>query len=294
MNIKTTAFITSVLHCLAIMVALSFSTQKQEKKEKICVRTVRFIEECTVSKPEIEPVAIQEKPPASEQAVEVIVAATEEQVEQKIEPQPAPPAKKPVPKKVVPKKQAAKPAAKLKPKPKPVSQPKIQTSKKQQSASPSKEESERVKKEAIRKQSLMKEALSALDSAALAVKNVSAPSVDKELQASKIHSLQTEGLIVVSDENTFQNAHERTYYDELVTRLQIALKLPEYGSVKIWLTLSSKGKVVRLDVKEAKSQKNRQYVEKSVPSLLFPSFGNSFGEQTEHLFIIHLKNEMRY
>jgi outer membrane biosynthesis protein TonB len=98
---------------------------------------------------------------------------------------------------------------------------------------------------------------------------------------------------IESDGDEFSGG-ERTYYDELIHRLKLALRLPDHGSVKVKLTLSSDGKVVRVSIVSSKSSKNKSYIEKTLPTLSFPKFGSNFSGQKEQTFRLNLCNELRY
>ncbi|HEV8052196.1 MAG TPA: hypothetical protein VGP47_06860 [Parachlamydiaceae bacterium] len=84
---------------------------------------------------------------------------------------------------------------------------------------------------------------------------------------------------------------ETTYRDELASRLKLLMRLPEYGDVKINLTLDRSGKVLKVSVISAESKVNRTYVEKTLPGLTFPSFGGNFESAAEYTFPITLSNE---
>ncbi|HRD55110.1 MAG TPA: hypothetical protein PLC42_01805 [Parachlamydiaceae bacterium] len=79
------------------------------------------------------------------------------------------------------------------------------------------------------------------------------------------------------------------YRDELASRLQSLLKFPEKGEVKIKLTLERSGKVLKLLIDSFESKKNRDYIEKTVKNLDFPSFQGDFNEFSEYTFSITLK-----
>lgn len=70
----------------------------------------------------------------------------------------------------------------------------------------------------------------------------------------------------------FGEMEEEAGTDEetLISFLRTSLKLPEFGEVKIQLTVKKDGSVVRLVVLEAESQKNKAYLEKNLPQLKFP------------------------
>jgi hypothetical protein len=61
-----------------------------------------------------------------------------------------------------------------------------------------------------------------------------------------------------------------THEEILISFLDSSLTLPEFGEVKIQLTVKKDGTVVRLVVLEAESQKNKAYLEKNLPLLKFP------------------------
>ncbi len=63
---------------------------------------------------------------------------------------------------------------------------------------------------------------------------------------------------------------EGTEEETLVSFLHTSLNLPEFGEVKIQLTVKKDGNVTRLIVLQAESQKNKTYLEKHLPLLKFP------------------------
>ncbi len=63
---------------------------------------------------------------------------------------------------------------------------------------------------------------------------------------------------------------EGTDEDTLVSFLHTSLNLPEFGEVKIQLTIKKDGSVARLVVLQAESRKNKSYLEKHLPLLRFP------------------------
>lgn len=82
------------------------------------------------------------------------------------------------------------------------------------------------------------------------------------------------------------------YRDELVSRLQMMLRLPERGDVRIKLTRSKNGKFVKGEIIDANSAVNRKYVEKSLPTIQFPPFGRELGSAAESTFNITLSSEI--
>lgn len=86
-------------------------------------------------------------------------------------------------------------------------------------------------------------------------------------------------------------SREATYRDELAGRLRLLLKLPEYGEVKISLTLNRSGGVDKVVILSAESSNNKKYIEKMLPTLQFPPFGNNFESLSQYTFNINLSNE---
>lgn len=105
----------------------------------------------------------------------------------------------------------------------------------------------------------------------------------------KIESLQIETARV--DMEPGLSTQEVTYYEELANRLKMLLRLPEYGEVKIKLTLDRTGGFKKVDVVSTKSDKNKKYIEKTLPTLKFPGFGKNFSGQEQYTFIIILSND---
>lgn len=85
---------------------------------------------------------------------------------------------------------------------------------------------------------------------------------------------------------------ETRYREELASRMKLLLRLPEYGEVKMKLTLDRAGKVVKLIITSTQSAKNRTYIEKTVPTLTFPSFASHFENEAQHTFSITLSNDL--
>lgn len=78
------------------------------------------------------------------------------------------------------------------------------------------------------------------------------------------------------------------YQDELIAYLKHRLELPENGNVSLQLTLTAQGKVARIKILSSTSEKNRSYVEKELPPLAFPPFGDRLKGEKEHTFPVTL------
>jgi outer membrane biosynthesis protein TonB len=79
------------------------------------------------------------------------------------------------------------------------------------------------------------------------------------------------------------------YHSTLMGYLKQTLNLPEYGEVKIQLTLKQDGTLVKLVVLKTESEKNRKYLEGSLPHLRFPQLS---GKKNQETFIITFCNEL--
>ena len=66
------------------------------------------------------------------------------------------------------------------------------------------------------------------------------------------------------------NVHER-----LSAFLQEALQLPEFGEVKVELSVDARGKLTHFKILETKSEKNADFLKNRLPELQFPCFNES-------------------
>lgn len=62
------------------------------------------------------------------------------------------------------------------------------------------------------------------------------------------------------------------YTASLVKELTQALKLPEYGEVKVKLTINPMGKIIELLVIQTESTANKLYLEKHLPHIVLPKY----------------------
>lgn len=105
-----------------------------------------------------------------------------------------------------------------------------------------------------------------------------------------ITSLQIEAMPATLG-GTPLSGKELSYRDELAGRLKLLLRLPEYGDVKVKLTLDRAGKVVSVVIISTESAANRKYIEKTLPGLTFPPLGSNFGTDPQYTFSVTLSNE---
>lgn len=100
-----------------------------------------------------------------------------------------------------------------------------------------------------------------------------------------------ESELFFTDSSESLNAKEIAYRDELAHRLKLYFKLPEYGEVKIKLVVERSGKVISVKILSFQSQKNAEYIEKSLHKLVLPGFGDNFFGADNHEFTIVMSNE---
>jgi colicin import membrane protein len=233
-------------------------------------------------------------------------------------PKPKVEAKKPEPKKVEKKKIAEKE------KPKEVKKPVVKNeSKKSESTKPKEVKAETIaappppapdpkvaaakaeaktKAEAeakARKQKLMqsaKESLANIDKTAhkLTASNSSASS--KIAPLARIEKLEIEALPANGTRGAAltvpEASYQASYRSELIHRLKLLLRLPEFGEVKVQLTLERSGRVAKVAIVSAESSANRRYIEKTLPGATFPGFGDNFGNEPQYTFLISLSNDI--
>jgi hypothetical protein len=104
-----------------------------------------------------------------------------------------------------------------------------------------------------------------------------------------IENLQIETLIIEKPPNL--TPQQIGYHEELASRLKLLLRLPDFGEVKIKLTVERSGRFIKVAVVSAESASNRKYLEKTLPTLKFPGFGSHFGSAEECTFAIALSND---
>lgn len=80
---------------------------------------------------------------------------------------------------------------------------------------------------------------------------------------------------------------EEAYQDLLIQNLKQSLNLPDYGEVTMQLIINADGSLANLTVLHAGSEKNKRYLEESLPLLQFPPFqGNLAGEKQQSFKLV--------
>lgn len=82
---------------------------------------------------------------------------------------------------------------------------------------------------------------------------------------------------------------EGEYQATLIGYLKESLHLPDYGEVKVQLTLRADGSVVNLLVIKTESEKNREYLELHLPHLRFPPVE---GIKKQKTYVVTFCNEL--
>jgi hypothetical protein len=127
------------------------------------------------------------------------------------------------------------------------------------------------------------------------VQKASSTLASKEIAAvstpGKINALSADTIALVEAGNALDGP-ELSYVEELASRLKLLLRLPEFGEVKIQLTLLRSGKFSNVSIVNSKSNKNKAYLEKTLPSLSYPPFGHNFSDKEKFTFTINLSNDL--
>jgi hypothetical protein len=113
------------------------------------------------------------------------------------------------------------------------------------------------------------------------------PSAKTPLSA--IAPLQIDSTDTITEEHTDESGD---YISALAGHLHATLHLPDFGEVKIELTLRQDGTVVKLKVLNTESQQNRKYLESHLPLIKFPHLTGSYAKKNEHTFILNFCNEL--
>ena len=108
-------------------------------------------------------------------------------------------------------------------------------------------------------------------------------------QIKQLKGLQVDTLAEEISELTNWSSKEISYYDEVAALIKASLCLPDYGSVKLELTITKEGKVAEVKILASQSQKNRDYIDKTIVKLKFAPFGAHFSGKERVSFPITLK-----
>lgn len=251
------------IFALVLLISPAFLQHKKEKKPLV-VNTVAF-----------KAPTVQKKTTQATQKTAPITKAQPPQSVAKKSPLPQKQTQEAVKKELPPvsvKKQAPKPIAQVK------KQPAIADKQLGQTKKPPKENRAKIS------DSLLKE----LEESIAKIETKS----DKTTVRSKAIVPITLQIDTITEEDVFSDVSASSYTDALVDHLHRFLTLPEYGEVKIQLSLRQDGTVAKMDLLRAQSEKNRQYLESNLPRLKFPRFEGAYAKKKESTFILTFCNEL--
>jgi hypothetical protein len=106
-------------------------------------------------------------------------------------------------------------------------------------------------------------------------------------KAAKLSIPQT---ITCKPEIESKSSQDTSYAENLIAMLTNHLDLPEFGSVKICLTLNSSGSVVAFKILEENSHKNSEFLKNRLHELTFPCFNDFEISDSELEFTIVFRN----
>lgn len=144
---------------------------------------------------------------------------------------------------------------------------------------------------------LLKQAMAGLDKSKNAGKGAGTVKGQGRNPAKTSTAASPSAAYGIGDNSLFDSATEGVdpafwgYCEELVNRLQLMLRLPEYGEVKVLVTIDSNGVVRKVQIKESKSALNRSYIEKNMADVAFPCFGSNFPGEKDHTFFLALTSK---
>ncbi len=87
-----------------------------------------------------------------------------------------------------------------------------------------------------------------------------------------------------------EKKEETDYFISLAHALKEELELPELGEVKLELTVSYTGQVLKLRILQTLSEKNRRYLELNLPRLRLPPFSEDLKNENAHTFTLTFCN----
>lgn len=116
-------------------------------------------------------------------------------------------------------------------------------------------------------------------------------SLDDTTIPKQLANLQIDALAVGTGVSVELGAREISYRDEVAYRIKTALRLPDNNEVKLKLILNRNGRVASVHVIASGSAKNKEYIDKTVPTLIFPDFGNRFRDAAQSTFLITLNKD---
>jgi len=81
------------------------------------------------------------------------------------------------------------------------------------------------------------------------------------------------------------------YYERLIYEMQMLLRLPEFGQIKMRLVINKNGSISDMEILSSKSKGNEAYLKRMLPTLEFPWFEEFCSKENRKQIIILFKNE---
>ena len=116
------------------------------------------------------------------------------------------------------------------------------------------------------------------------VGTVGALNVESGLAASEGCEEGTDGYATASP--------EACYIGDMIRRLQLNVRLPEPGEVRVKLTLKRSGTISSVEILSGSKTSIKQAIEKKLKAVHFSPFGTSFSSESEHTFNLRLSNDL--
>ncbi|WP_213106525.1 energy transducer TonB [Candidatus Protochlamydia amoebophila] len=136
-----------------------------------------------------------------------------------------------------------------------------------------------------------KENLAKIGEAKQKSKSTTLTKIEESPSLKQVQNLQIDTLPQGNSVQGGLNGRDSSYRDEIAQRLKLFLKLPDYGSVQVKLTIDRTGKITQISIVKSESSKNQQYIEKNLPTIYFPAFGTRFEGLSQYTFLVTLNND---
>jgi outer membrane biosynthesis protein TonB len=157
------------------------------------------------------------------------------------------------------------------------------------SAKSIKNETKDVKKEIVKKETL--DLLEQVSNLEKIPKDFQTASTDK-LHVPKLGELTAATIDIEEMSQMGEKESNAGFQNVLIDHFRKNLSLPEYGEVKVKLTLNADGTIVDVDVLSSKNKKNEEYLKNTLPNLTFPWFNLYLPNEKKLVLTISFLNEM--
>ena len=89
-----------------------------------------------------------------------------------------------------------------------------------------------------------------------------------------------------------ESSPEACYIADLIRRLQLNIRLPEPGEVRLKLTLKRNGSMTNISFVRCQKESTKKAIKEKLSSILFAPFGSSFSSEPEHIFMLRLTHDL--